>query len=232
MNEINLEYLNIKIKNIKNKNQIRKFSTSSVNQSAAYLDSTEMKIKQLKDFKKAYGGGYLGYTHIYNFGNITQFTEYKNNLELETCKSNLEVKLKDYINIIPEKSTYSILPVLRWESNVGEYQSLTISESIKIIKNINTNSLAEQIINDIKEMFNKYFLIKGGLDLYLMGRPWLSVDEFDLDRYLDREKLDYHFDKVIESKLSSYSKSLIDKESSDKILILKIYLYKNIYMDN
>ena len=23
-----------------------------------------------KEFKKAYGGGYLGYTHIYNFGNI------------------------------------------------------------------------------------------------------------------------------------------------------------------
>ena len=47
-------------------------------------------------------GGYLGYTHIYNFGNITQFIPYNDGLDFEVCKSNLTSKLKDYVNIIPE----------------------------------------------------------------------------------------------------------------------------------
>jgi hypothetical protein len=65
-----------------------------------------------------------------------------------------------------------------------------------------------------------------------MGRPWLSIDEFDLERFIDRKELGAQFDSVIEKKLSSHTKSLIDKESSDKISGLKDYLYKNIYMDN
>ena len=236
------EFINLK-NNIKSSiipvkftsHQVRKFSTSSVNQSAAYLSSTEMKIKQLKDFKKAYGGGFLGYTHIYNFGNISQFTYYKDNLEYETCKSVLKSKLIDYISVIPETETYSVLPVLRWEYSGGEYRSLTISESVKINKNININLLAESIIWDIKNMFNKYTLLEGDLELYIMGRPWLSVDEFDLDRFFDRKNLADHLDEVLEKKLSAHSKSFnnpIEKGSPDKISGLKNYLYKNIYMDN
>ena len=44
--------------------QARSFSTNS---------------KNIREFKKAYGGGFLGYTYSYNFGNITQFTSYVNN---------------------------------------------------------------------------------------------------------------------------------------------------------
>jgi hypothetical protein len=92
--------------------------------------------------------------------------------------------------------------------------------------------LAEQIIHDIQNILREYTLRDADLELYLMGRPWLSVDEFDLDRYLDRDNLASHFDAVIEKKLSSYSKSQIEKDSSDKISGLKNYLYKDVYMDN
>src|SRR5258706_4809258 len=139
LSEIKFSYnKNNKFKSII-KFQSRNFSTSAFN-SNNYENDPELKanrlelikrkpedkIKTLKAFKKAYGGGFLGYSHIYNFCNITQFTSYKNRLEYGTCKSNLEIKLKDYISIIPETETYSILPVLRWEYSGGGYRSLTI----------------------------------------------------------------------------------------------------------
>ena len=225
--------------NILNPSRNRNFSTYSSNNNVedpeleanklAYeLSLPEFFAKQRKDFKKAYGGGFLGYTHIYNFGNISQFTEYSSQLEFDLCLSNLESKLNDYVNIIPETETYSILPVLRWEQATGDYRSLTISESIKIIKGVSTNSLAKQLNNDIQNIYNKYNLSGGDIELYIMGRPWLSVDEFDLDR----ENLSYLLDDVIEKKLSYWTKSLIEKNTSNKISNLKNYLYKDVFMDN
>ena len=214
--------------------QTRSFSTSSLNknnndpdyeQNNLEYNSDQSLKKQLKDFKKAYGGGYLGYTHIYNFGNIIQFTSYSNDLEFETCKANLESKLKDYVYVIPETETFSILPVLRWHLSEGEFRSLTISDSIKINKNINIYKLAETIIYDIKNIFYKYNLIQGDLELYIMGRPWLSVDEFNLDR----ENLSYLLDDVIEKKLSYWTKSLNPKDSSAKVLGLN-FIYIKIFI--
>src|SRR5258706_591715 len=89
-------------------------------------NSDQSLKKQLKEFKKAYGGGYLGYTHIYNFGSVTQFTSYSSELEFEACRENLISKLKDYLYVIPETETYSILPVIRFEHSEKEYKSLSI----------------------------------------------------------------------------------------------------------
>lgn len=81
-------------------------------------------------------------------------------------------------------------------------------------------------------MLREYSLRDQDLDFYIMGRPWLSVDEFNIDRFLDREDVDHVFNKVIEKKLSYWSKSFNIKNSSDKIIRLKNYEYKDIYMDN
>lgn len=62
----------------------------------------------------------------------------------------------------------------------------------------------------------------------MMGRPWLSVDEFDIDRYFDRENLDFVFDEVIEKKILAWSKPFDIKVPLDKIARLKNYLYKDI----
>ena len=199
-----------------------------------YNDNNPDKSREITTnyFKKAYGGGFLGYNHIWNFGNIDQFTEYNNNLEYEACISKLESKFKDYVNIIPETVTYSILPVLRWQYSTGEYRSLTVSDSIKINKNISIDLLAESVIFYIKKMFNKYSLLEGDLELYIMGRPWLSVDEFYLYRYSERENLTHLFNEVMEKKLSSISSSRVNLNISNKILGCKEYLYKDIIMDN
>jgi len=225
--------------NIRTNCQTRKFSTSSrINNSEPNLDNLTYKSdlslwdkKHLRDFKKAYGGGYLGYNHISKLGNISQFKTIKNSLGLYE-NSNLDYKLKDYIYEIPETETWSILTVLRWEHSGGQYRALTLSESIKINKNVSTGLLAETIIYDIQKLFSKYNLVDGDLELYMMGRPWLDVDEFDLDRFIDRKTLSSLFNEVLEKKLLAYNNSLIDQDSSDKISGLKDYLYKNVYMDN
>jgi len=123
LNSLNLEHFKNKVKSslipVKfTSHQIRNFSTSAFNCNNIESDpelkanrlelaknKPEDKIKTLKAFKKAYGGGFLGYTHIYNFGNINQFTSYSSQLELETCLSSLESKLIDYVSIIPETET-------------------------------------------------------------------------------------------------------------------------------
>lgn len=209
------------------------------------------KKKHKRDFKKAYGGGFLGYDHIYNFGHVSQFvaTIDTSNLELNTPKDNeqlildsinkdlenlerLESKLKDYVYEIPETETWSILPVVRFESSAEQYTSFTLSDSIKFTKLINTNLLADIILLDLKKIIAGYYLRDADLELIIMGRPWLSVDEFDLDRFLDRQDLDNHFNRVIEKKLASHFKTLEAIDSSQKISELKNYPYKNIFMDS
>ncbi len=61
-------------------NNINDFENINLDQDNLEYNSDKSIKKQLKDFKKAYGGGYLGYTHIYNFGNINQFTSYSSKL--------------------------------------------------------------------------------------------------------------------------------------------------------
>jgi hypothetical protein len=122
--------------------------------------------KEIRDLKKAYGGGYLGYTKIHNFGNISQFVELQELGYPEGLKF-LSIKLKGYAIEIPENVTFSILAVLRWESSNGNYNSLTISDSIKITRGINTDLLAEKFISDIKEVLLEYSLRDEDLDLFI-----------------------------------------------------------------
>ena len=67
-------------------------------------------------------------------------------------------------------------------------------------RNTSTELLAKAIIYDIQNMFSKYNLLDGDLELYMMGRPWLDVDEFDLDRFMDRKDLSDLFNEVLEKK--------------------------------
>lgn len=107
-----------------------------------------------------------------------------------------------------------------------------MSDSIKVTRDISTNKLAKSILWDINSLFHKYTDLNGDIELLIMGRPWLSVDEFDFDKFIDRKSLLGHFDEVLEKKLSYWTESLREKDSSKKVLGLKDYPYKNIYMNN
>lgn len=50
-------------------------------------------------------------------------------------------------------------------------------------------------------MLREYSLRDLDLNLFILGRPWLSVDEFNFDRFLIRDKLTDVFDTIIETKI-------------------------------
>src|SRR5258706_351349 len=164
-------YPTISISTYNKNNNINDFKKNNLDKDNLSNNPDKSLKKQLKEFKKAYGGGYLGYTHIYNFGHINQFASYSSQLEFDNCKAILESKLKDYVYVIPETDTYSILPVLRLFSSTKNKRSFSISDSIKINKYISTNLLAKQIIHDIADILREYTLNEGDLELFIMGRP-------------------------------------------------------------
>lgn len=145
--------------------------------------------------------------------------------------NNLISNLQDYVNEIPENITYSVLPVLRWQIFSGSYRSLSITESIKITRNINLNLLAKKILWDIQKTLRDYRLRDADLELYLMSRPWLSVDEFELGLFVDRLKLEDLLNDEIERKILAYSKNLNATDYTDKFSSMKNYFYKDIIMD-
>jgi hypothetical protein len=126
----------------------------------------------------------LGYIDYHKFGNISQF--YVPSQLLLYYIDNLISKLQIYVNEIPENVTYSVLPVLRWQISGGSYRSFSITENVKFTIKISLSLLAEKILWDIQKTLRDYSLRDADLDLYLMGRPWLSVDEFELGKFIDR----------------------------------------------
>jgi len=133
-------------------------------------DYIENKKKALKEFKNKYKGGYLGYNHIYHFGNIVEFGHLLDQ-KFQDYYYNLEEKITEYLDEIPERITYCILPVLRWETVSGELNSITITSSIKITRDISKSFLARRISNAIFDKLNEYHLRDLDIDLFLMGRP-------------------------------------------------------------
>jgi len=221
----------IKIKNKTFSNQKRSFSTSSkfnfklneleLDSGLESLDNGQ-KSKGVKDFKKIYGGGYLGYTHVYNLGNVSQLSVEGSQI-LSEIKGGVkfEHNLKSYLNEISENVVYSVLPVLKWQYATGEYQSLSISNSIKITRDTDRSLLAERIITDVRETLLVYELRDTDIELLLMSRPWLSKDDFNLEN----STLKTIFDGQLEREVSSnnYTKIILEKTSR-----LGDYEYKDV----
>ena len=187
------------------------------------------KSKAVNAFKKVYGGGILGYSDIKFFGNVSQFIELAG-LEYLQFIDNLENKLNEYLNEIPENVVFSLLPVLRWQYINGEHNSLSISESIKITRDTDRILLAKRILLNISETLRIYELQGLDIELIMMGRPWLSADDFDIEK----SGLTDIFDEQIEREIAARSSSTIKKfkQNYEGTSLLKIYEYKNVYMDN
>jgi hypothetical protein len=84
----------------------------------------------------------------------------------------LENKLKDYLNDIPDDITYTILPVIRSKLKDGGYKTVTIcKKSIKITKDTSRELLASNIIRDILHAVFIYDLKGTDMTLYILDRP-------------------------------------------------------------
>lgn len=190
------------------------------------------KSKDVKEFKKIFKGGYLGYKDSHHCGNISNFydgSETQDNYNFES----LTINLKAFLNKIPENLVHSILPVIRWQYASGEYRSLTITKSsIKVTRSTGLNKLALRIIANLKETLAICDLKGLDLEFYIMSRPWLSADDFNIEK----AGLTQVFDEQIERELSALNNSSVKDSyidyATDKINKLRDYDYKNIFMFN
>jgi len=239
LNELKFEPLEYSIKNKKIHNfnvfysQVRNFSTlnnNNNNNNSLNDDNNSLeKAIAIKNFKKNYKGGYLGYNQVHHFGNAREFAEI---LEKGYSLDKLELKLHGYLNEIPEDVIYSVLPVLRWEYSNGDYKSISITQSIKISRGTSRKLLAKKICFCIKDAISIYDIQSNDIDLFMMSRPWLRAEDFSIEYSNITEILDDQIEKEISSWSESSVKYISDKQVLNKIYNLKNYPYKDSFMDN
>jgi len=154
--------------------------------------SIQEKSLAINKFKKYYSGGYLGYNHVHNFGNVLHIItsdDYFN-----SYVKDLEPRFKEYLNEIPENISYTILPILKWQRN-GGYKSVTISKSIKITRFSSANLLALAVADSLVDTFYIYDFQGLDITLFIMGRPWLSADDFNVKFFEVTDNLDKQIEK-------------------------------------
>ena len=216
------------MENLTNDQIIKDFS-SDPDFTKNYLDY--QKSKDVKEFKKIFKGGYLGYKQSYHLGNISNYYNPEN--KDDYFFDNLTINLKTFLNKIPENLIYSILPVIRWQYASGEYKALTVTKSsIKITRDTALNKLTLRIVANLKETLLIYDLRGLDIEFYIMSRPWLKADDFNIEI----KGLTQVFDEQIERELSALNNSSVKDSykdyATDKVNKLRDYEYKNISMFN
>ena len=193
------------------------------------IEHSLIKEQAIKKFKQIHGEGYLGYNLIYSLGSLSSINT-DSELLIEVISDQFEPKVKEYLKEIPENITYSILPVLRLENADGQYKSITTTKSIKITRFTSSNLLTKRILHSTLDALFIYSLQDSDIDLFLMGRPWLSADDFNLNF----SKITNLMDKQIEKEVSSTNPSILinNKTYSEKAIKLQSYEYVNIYMND
>jgi len=96
-------------------NPIRKFGTTSLKKKynneiesndnfVDFINLTESESdkKIIKNFKKVFGGGYLGYKHVHHFGSVI----YDSTVHLTYRILDLENKIINYLSEIPDEVVY------------------------------------------------------------------------------------------------------------------------------
>jgi hypothetical protein len=120
VNRKNKNNINSSLTSLKNKinHKTRSFSTYSKNNNPDQTNNTFVdfkdiskysKEKSLKKFKKVFGGGYLGYKNVNYLGSVVYVSLVKDCFSV----TNIEQKIIDYLNEIPEGVVYSVLPFKR-----------------------------------------------------------------------------------------------------------------------
>jgi len=191
-------------------------------------ENSLIKEQAIKNFKQMYGGGYLGYTLIHNFGGVSYLMDSDDYYFIEWYTKSLEPKFKIYLKEIPENVTYSILPVLRHESINRKYKAITTANAIKVTRFSSSKLLAKLIVRSLLDALLNYNIRDSDIDFYVMGRPWLTSDDFNI-KISEVTKI---LDKQMEKELSYSSIALLNnKIFSEKAFKLKNYDYQVIYMD-
>lgn len=139
----------------------------------------------------------------------------------------LESKINEYLINMSENMTYSVLPLLRYKYPDDDFKTITISKSIKVTRFTSRKLLASKLLESVIKSVKVYDLEGVAISLYLLDRPWLNADEFNVDMSTVTKTLDSQIDADI------FSRSRISKLNElNKVKKLKDYKYKNVVMND
>lgn len=162
----------------------------------------------------------MGYNNVFNLGNMSDFINC-NSLEAHILigkESELETNLKVFLSEILENSSYSIIPILRYQVADNEYKSVTISKSIKITRYTSSSLLTKRLSLAIIDAISIYDLNDYDIDLFILSRPWLSAKDFNSDLSTVSKELDGQIEKEIK-----FLRKSSELNTSKKVNRLKFY---------
>ena len=183
------------------------------------------KAKELKEFHTQFDvwSGFYGYSEINNLGSYSEFEDLTYNSD--TINKNLQ----KFLDTIPGNKIYTILPLIRFEIPGADSSTLTLTKAIKVTKHTSVKLLGIKILQLIKNKFTLYNLEPQAIDLFIMGRPWLSEADFNVPMNLINEVLEKNLNTEID--INSFYFNKFDTFGSNKKEKIKKYLYDNIYFD-
>ena len=195
---------------------IKSFSNFSHNSDInSNLDISKINLN--KDLRKIIGGGYTSYKNVTSLGFVIDL--------LENRPIMLNNLLK-YLSNLDINKTYTLLPVIRWIDDTGLTKSITISDSMKITKLVDSDLLADKLYISMNKALYRYEVIQNNSELILMNRHWLDINDFKendissisntMDNLLSKNNSIFNKEELIMKRLSSIE--------NDK--------YNNIIMDN
>ena len=118
------------------------------------------------------------------------------------------------------------MPLIRFEIPGADSSTLTLTKAIKVTKHTSVKLLGIKILQLIKNKFNFYNIEPQAVDTFLMGRPWLSQDDFEVSIETINEVLDQNLKTEINSKY--FYSSNFNLANKDKAENLKKYYYEDI----
>lgn len=104
---------------------------------------------------------------------------------------------------------------------------MTLTQAIKVKKKTSVNLLISRITQLLKNKLTLYNLEPQAIDLFIMGRPWLSEADFNVPMNLINEVLEKNLNTDID--INSFYLNKFDTSGSNKKEKIKKYLYDNIY---
>jgi hypothetical protein len=135
-------------------------------------DNLRKEFDRVKRLLKVLGNGYRGYDDIiHSCGPI-------NEIDLDKLQDEVKVLLSK----LDEDKSYTFLSVVRYINDLGETTGYTTGKSYKVNKDVNLDILVGRMLIDYRIAVLKYNLSDSDGDYLIMGRIWLSDDEFKVTR--------------------------------------------------
>lgn len=137
-------------------------------------ENLDKELNRVKRLQTNLTSGYLGYDLLYDLGPINEIDD-RNDVIFKD-------KLRDILSKLSDVKSYTLLVVIKYLNDFGDTSGYTIGNSYKVNKFTHIDLLSQRMMSDYNLTKLKYNLEEEDGDLIIMGKEWLSDDEFKVSK--------------------------------------------------